>query len=122
MSDDRTLSAARRGYGHAWRQARAAFLRSHPLCELCRQAGRISAASIVDHVRPHRLGHAITSGDPAVIAAARRLFWDSRNWQSLCASCHSSAKQTAERSGLLPGADADGLPLDPGHHWIGGRS
>jgi len=40
-------------------------------------------ASVVDHIQPHR-------GDP-------RTFWDTTNWQSLCASCHSSHKQAREK-------------------------
>ncbi len=39
---------------------------------------------VVDHKRPHR-------GDEA-------LFWDERNLQCLCAPCHNSRKQRAERA------------------------
>jgi 5-methylcytosine-specific restriction enzyme A len=67
-------SAARRGYGPRWRRARAAYLARHPLCVLCREAGRLAPATAVDHVVPHR-------GDPI-------LFWDESNWQGLCKPCH----------------------------------
>ncbi|WP_240517259.1 HNH endonuclease [Paracoccus salipaludis] len=41
-------------------------------------------ADLVDHVQSHK-------GDPT-------LFWDWRNWQSLCAACHNRHKQRQERS------------------------
>ena len=37
--------------------------------------------------------------------------------QSLCASCHSSRKQQAERVGYHYGCDVRGHPLDPNHPW-----
>ncbi|MCG9081149.1 HNH endonuclease [Laribacter hongkongensis] len=77
------MTAAERGYGHQWRKARASFLRRHPLCVMCLAEGLTVAATVVDHINPHR-------GD-------QRLFWDSSNWQPLCASCHSGAKQREER-------------------------
>lgn len=76
-------SAADRGYGYKWRQARAGYLMAHPLCVYCKRDGRVTAASVVDHIKPHR-------GDMA-------LFWNRTNWQSLCAQCHSSAKAKEER-------------------------
>jgi 5-methylcytosine-specific restriction protein A len=72
--DRQRPSAARRGYGSRWRQARAAFLLRHPLCASCRAHGRLEAATVVDHVVPHR-------GD-------QRLFWDEGNWAPACKSCH----------------------------------
>ena len=67
-------SSTRQGYGADWRTARAAFLGGHPLCAECERAGQIVAATIVDHIQPHR-------GD-------RALFWDRSNWQSLCKRHH----------------------------------
>jgi 5-methylcytosine-specific restriction protein A len=75
-------TSTQRGYGYKWQQARAGFLRSHPLCRMCEAGGRYTAATVVDHITPHR-------GDMAA-------FWNSANWQSLCATCHSSAKQRDE--------------------------
>lgn len=75
-------SAAARGYGHKWREARAGYLLKHPLCVYCAKLGKVTAASVVDHIEPHR-------GDMA-------LFWQRENWQSLCASCHNSAKAKQE--------------------------
>ena len=61
-------SAAKRGYGSK------AYLREHPLCEICKRNGKYVQAAVVDHVKPHR-------GDS-------KLFWDKSNWQSLCKPCH----------------------------------
>jgi 5-methylcytosine-specific restriction endonuclease McrA len=72
-----------RGYTYAWQQARERFLRANPLCAYCRRDGRIDAATLVDHIVPHR-------GDPAK-------FWDETNWQSLCKACHDSTKAREER-------------------------
>lgn len=45
--------SGQRGYGHKWRQARAAFLRQNPLCaKCCERLGRVETASVVDHIRP----------------------------------------------------------------------
>ncbi len=49
-------SAARRGYGHGWRQIRAARLRRHPLCVVCERQGRTVPATDVDHVVALRRG------------------------------------------------------------------
>jgi 5-methylcytosine-specific restriction enzyme A len=67
-------NAAHRGYDARWRKARELWLKEHPLCEECKQHGKIVQATVVDHVRPHR-------GD-------QKLFWDQNNWQSLCRHCH----------------------------------
>lgn len=78
-------SAASRGYGSRWRKARAAYLARHPLCAQCARKGRIAAASVVDHIVPHK-------GDQA-------LFWDVANWQPLCKPCH-DAKTAREDGGF----------------------
>ena len=74
-STDRVRGGAdARGYNAEWRRARKAFLQKHPLCEECRKDGRLTPATVVDHIIPHR-------GD-------RKLFWDENNWQPLCKGCH----------------------------------
>lgn len=65
--------------------------------------GQVVAATIVDHVIPHR-------GD-------QQLFWDKSNWQSLCKHCHDSHKQRIEKSGRESGCDVSGIPIDKTHHW-----
>ena len=90
-------------YGRQWQVARRLFLSSSPLCRLCGQLGRTTAADVVDHIKPHR-------GD-------KTLFWDRANWQPLCKPCHDGAKQEQEKTGTLRGCDVNGLPLDPTHPW-----
>lgn len=97
-------SAASRGYDRQWRKARAEWLAIHPLCSYCQSNGRSVAAEVVDHIKPHR-------GDAV-------LFWDRRNWQSLCKSCHDSRKSRQERGGV-EGIGKDGLPIGK-HWWRGG--
>ncbi|ETT46284.1 HNH endonuclease [Paenibacillus odorifer] len=63
-----------RGYDHKWKLARIRYLRHHPLCVHCEERGEDIAATVVDHIIPHK-------GD-------MRLFWDIKNWQPLCATCH----------------------------------
>ena len=92
-----------RRYGtERWGRLRAAQLRLEPLCRLCKAIGRIRAATVADHVTPHR--------------GNEYAFWNGA-LQSLCATCHSAIKQSLEKTGVLRGAAADGRPLDPGHHW-----
>lgn len=86
--------STKRGYGYAWQKLRVAFLQQHPLCVMCMADGRTTSASVVDHIVPHEGDHA--------------KFWDQGNLQSLCAHCHSSAKQRAERA--TPGGHATTFP------------
>lgn len=95
-------SAAQRGYGYKWQQARVTWLNEHPLCADHLRRGLVAAATVVDHIVPHR-------GDLS-------LFWDRKNWQSLCADCHDIHKQRAEH-GHVSGCDVGGVPLDAAHHW-----
>lgn len=77
-------SSTQRGYGYKWRKKRAAFLAANPLCAKCSTDERPVPATVLDHITPHR-------GDNA-------LFWDEKNWQALCAHCHSSVKQREEKN------------------------
>lgn len=86
----------------AWRRRRELQLRLHPACRWCREVdGRLTAATVADHVTPHR-------GDPVLFAGPL---------QSLCKHCHDSKKQQLERTGHVRGCDARGVPLDPSHPW-----
>lgn len=50
-------------YGSKWERERLIFLRSHPLCVMCHEQGRVTAATVVDHIIPHKLKEALRSGD-----------------------------------------------------------
>jgi 5-methylcytosine-specific restriction endonuclease McrA len=90
-------------YSHRrWRRLRAAFLAEHPLCKMCGDRGRVTAATVVDHKKAISAG-----GDP----------WDWDNLQSLCVTDHNAAKRSQEATGHLRGCDVDGNPLNPEHHW-----
>lgn len=67
-------NATERGYNSKWRVERKRFLSRNPLCAECLKENKLTAATVVDHIIPHR-------GD-------QELFWDRRNWQPMCKSCH----------------------------------
>lgn len=95
---------ARWVYGTAlWARLRAQQLRDEPLCKYHNQMGEVVAATVVDHVKPHR-------GD-------RNLAFDSDNLQSLCEGCHNVHADAKDRGKPVAGCDADGYPLDPDHAW-----
>lgn len=96
-------NANERGYTYRWQQARARYLGKHPLCCMCEEEGKVTAATVVDHIKPHK-------GNDA-------LMWDETNWQPLCDHHHSSTKQRMEKSGFSVGCDAEGIPLGVFHHW-----
>jgi 5-methylcytosine-specific restriction protein A len=75
-------NAAARGYDGKWRKAREGYLAKHPLCRICKELGRVVAATVVDHIIPHR-------GD-------MKLFWDKANWQPLCKCCHDRKTATKD--------------------------
>ncbi len=81
-------TASERGYTSAWAKARLAYLHEHPLCVAHMEQGQIVQATVVDHIKPHRLWQAKQSGDGKALAAAQKLFWDRSNWQALCKRCH----------------------------------
>lgn len=97
MSNKRLYDSAR------WRKARIRHLNEFPLCALCARQGITTAATVVDHIRPHDENY--------------DLFWDSDNWQSLCATCHSGIKAMQERHGYSQAAGVDGIPIDRNHPW-----
>ena len=76
--DANRLSARKRGYDASWQRERVVYLAANPYCRRCN-----APATVVDHIQPHK--------------GNRTLFWNRSNWQPLCTTCHSSAKQAAER-------------------------
>lgn len=90
-----------RGYGWQWQKARALFLQQpdNALCVMCKKDGRVTEATVVDHIVPHR--------------GNETLFWDRRNWQSLCLTHHNSDKQAIEKSGRVKKRiGLDGFPIE----------
>ncbi len=99
---------AGRLYGRRWQRARRAYLARFPLCKDCEKHGGIVGADVVDHVEPHR-------GDAG-------LFWDQKNWQPLCASCHS--RKTAKQDGgygNAKGAPSESLSIEGVNHVPSGH-
>lgn len=92
-------NSGERGYGSRWQKARHYFLLKHSLCVYCEKQGRTTAATVVDHIKPHK-------GD-------MELFWDSSNWQPLCKMCHDSIKAREEvRGEALVVFGVDGYPIN----------
>lgn len=89
MHPDRP-SASKRGYSSKWQKISRAYLRRNPLCVCCQTKGKFVAATVVDHIVPHK-------GD-------EKLFWDRNNWQALCKPCH-------DRKTLTEDVKRTGTPL-----------
>ena len=83
FADRQRGTRTERGYSNVWLKAAKAFLIAHPLCAECERQGKVTPATEVDHIVPHK-------GD-------KKLFWDQNNWQSLCHECHS--RKTAREDG-----------------------
>ena len=76
-------SPYRKLYDWRWRKERVSHLAHNPLCVMCLAEGRIEAATVVDHITPHK--------------GNMRLFLDKANRQSLCKPHHDKDKQALER-------------------------
>jgi hypothetical protein len=79
-----------------WRKIRSYQLAKEPLCAMCLRKGRVTPATVADHVEDHH-------GD-------WNRFWTGR-LQSLCKPCHDGPKRIGFSSEVGP----DGWPLDPNH-------
>lgn len=66
-----------------WKTLRKEFLKVNPICVKCKANGVVKAATVVDHVKPHK--------------GSESLFWDQNNWQALCKTCHD--RKTAKEDG-----------------------
>ncbi len=80
--DSMRRSARKRGYDTRWDRASKNFRALHPLCIGCLAVDRVTPATLVDHIKPHK-------GD-------RALMWDQGNWQAACAPHHDAVKQRLE--------------------------
>jgi 5-methylcytosine-specific restriction protein A len=108
--DQRSAEAAsyRQWYWQkGWLRLRDLHKAQHPLCVMCERQGRVTAATVVDHIKPHK-------GD-------RDLFYDPENLQSLCERHHNASKQAEEHRGFSSEVGIDGWPLDARHPANGGK-
>ena len=71
----RDHGAAEFYHSQEWKRLRQDYLIEHPFCVECRKNGKLTKATVVDHIVP------IRQGGPAL---------DESNLQALCASCHGS--------------------------------
>lgn len=67
-----------------WRKIRLLQLSAEPLCKMCSDAGLVVAATVCDHIQPHKGNVEMFYSGP---------------FQSLCARCHNRHKQTEDRTG-----------------------
>ena len=81
-----------------WLGIRARQLAAHPLCAYCEREGRVTAATVCDHVDGHPAGETETK-------------FFAGPFQSLCATCHSGAKAREEAGRPVKGCGPDGWPL-----------
>ncbi|MBZ5615051.1 MAG: HNH endonuclease [Acidobacteriia bacterium] len=76
-------TASQRGYDSKWQIYTADYLKQHPYCiDPYRKHDIRVPSQVVDHKVPHK-------GD-------LRLFWDRRNHQPLCLSCHNYKTATED--------------------------
>lgn len=83
-----------------WQRKRRYQLNKYPLCNYHLQKGETVAATVADHVTPHR--------------GNKELFFNGE-LQSLCKSCHDSIKQGEETRGYRLDVGLDGWPIDNKH-------
>jgi len=87
-----------------WKNRRSHQLRTEPLCAICEAEGRVTGATVADHIEPH-------GGDyTAFVRGALR---------SLCAPCHDNLQGFTHKP-WRPDIGVDGFPLDPRHPWYRG--
>jgi 5-methylcytosine-specific restriction enzyme A len=87
-------------YGlQSWRRRRAHQLRSEPLCASCFKLGRITPATVADHIEPH-------GGNYTKFCLGKL--------QSLCRDCH-QPKWASDKRGYRLAIGDDGYPLDKNH-------
>ena len=88
-------------YGSArWKRLRTRQLLDYPVCAICADRGLVCAATIVDHVEPHR-------GDWNRFVLGKL--------QSLCKPCHDGIKRMIEERGYSTEIGLDGWPTDRRH-------
>jgi 5-methylcytosine-specific restriction protein A len=70
-----------------WRKLRLLFIKENPVCAMCKKNNRLTAAKLVDHIKPVSEGGSFTA-------------WS--NLQALCDKCHriKTAKEVNKRKQL----------------------
>lgn len=81
----------------AWLKIRAYQLQIEPMCRMCAEQGRVTVATVCDHIEPHR-------GDPAQFYAGP--------FQSLCKPCHDRHAQRRDEGRDIRATGLDGWPVD----------
>ena len=64
-----------------WRKLRLIFLKSNPLCKLCKEVGKTNPANVVDHITPVSQDNSDNN------------FWNGP-YQGLCTACNNRKSQT----------------------------
>ena len=76
---DHREQSQKRGYDSTWRALSKQVRMEEPLCRHCLRDGRVTAATLVDHIVP--------------LSLSPELRLDRGNLQALCASCHARKTQ-----------------------------
>lgn len=75
LRDKERGTRQQRGYDAQWQKLRLIVLAEEPLCRFCKEEGRTTAATDVDHIEP--------------ISSAPHKRLERSNLRSLCHECHS---------------------------------
>jgi 5-methylcytosine-specific restriction enzyme A len=89
-------SATARGYGAEHKRLRKILLAAEPLCRECRKKGRITAATIADHIIP------LSRGGKTELS----------NYQPLCRDCSDRKTLTDQGKRYRPRIGPDGWPIE----------
>lgn len=79
-----------------WLKLRRSKLTNDPLCEECKERGKVTAAVEVHHIIPVERGLSYTE--------KARLMYDYKNLRSLCHNCHIEVHRAIGRGGTRRGA------------------
>ena len=90
-------SRHKRGYGRAHVKLRAQLLKREPLCRLCLAKGRVTPATIADHVTPIAKGGAV---------------YDITNMQPVCRGCHDAKTLRDQGKRVRPTIGVNGWPVE----------
>ena len=94
--DHKRKSPSQRGYGAEHKRLRALLLAKEPLCRECAKNGRVTAATIADHIVP------LSKGGKTELS----------NYQPLCRE-HSDAKTLRDQGKRVrPRTGPDGWPVE----------